>query len=161
MVGSHGFARCGGHSLAQQTSSSVPSCSPVFAFRAVCVFARCKEAAELCSCYVPNHGEGTTGTSSMEVSCPVPPAHHSMCVAVLVGTTAMLLGTAVCLVLAVVVADGDSRGEKGENVRCDVLRSVAVLWYPAHTGASNSLWHAALVRVFWCSGVLSPPGSSW
>lgn len=71
------------------------------------------------------------------------------------------LGTAVCLVLAVVVADGDSRGEKGENVRCDVLRSVAVLWYPAHTGASNSLWYAALVRVFWCSGVLSPPGSSW
>lgn len=71
MVGSHGFARCGGHSLAQQTSSSVPSCSPVFAFQAVCVFARCKEAAELCSCCVPNHGEGTAGTSSMEVSCPL------------------------------------------------------------------------------------------
>lgn len=47
--------------------------SPVFAFQAVCVFARCKEAAELCSCCIPEHGEGTAGTGGMEVSSPVPP----------------------------------------------------------------------------------------
>lgn len=144
MVGRHSFARCGGHSLAQQTSSSGCSCSPMFAFQAVCVFARCKEAAELCSCCVPEQGEGTIGTGNMELSCPVPPAHHSVPGAVLVGTTAVLLGTAVCLVLMVVTADGDSRGEKGENVCSDVLQSVAVLWYPAHSGASNSSLHAAL-----------------
>lgn len=80
MVGSHSCAGCGGHSLAQQTS-----CSPMFAFQAVCVFARCNKAAELCSCSVPEHGESTTGTGSMEGSCPVlsqpgavPPAHHSV-----------------------------------------------------------------------------------
>lgn len=155
MVGRHSFARCGGHSLAQQTSSSGCSCSPVFAFQAVCVFARCKEAAELCSCCVPEQGEGTIGTGNMELSCPVPPAHHSVPGAVLVGTTAVLLGTAVCLVLMVVTADGDSRGEKGENVCSDVLQSVAVLTQELQTAPCTLLsqgvlmvWGTLTTRIF-------------
>lgn len=160
-VGSHGFARCRGHSLAQQTSSSVSAVPPCLPFR-LCVFARCKEAAELCSCCVPKHGEGTAGAGSMEVSCPVlshpgavPPAHHSVPGPVFQGTTAVLLGTAVCLLLAVVVVDGDSRGEKGENVCSDVLWSVAGLWYPARSGASNSFLHAALSGVLMIWGALT------
>lgn len=156
MVGSHGFARCGGHSLAQQSSSSVCSCSPVFAFQAGFVFARCKEAAELCSCCVPEHGEGTFGTSSMEVSCPVlscpvPPRGCATCPSLCAwGSVAgdNSHASAVCLVLVVVAADGDSRGEKGENVCSDVLQSVALLWYPAHSGASCSLLSQGVLMIW-------------
>ncbi|XP_039577871.1 uncharacterized protein LOC120508385 [Passer montanus] len=103
------------------------SLSPVFALQDVCVFARCNRAAELCSCCVPEHGEGTVGTGSVEVSCPVlscPGLLRAVPAAITVlGTAAVLLGAAACPVLAVVVADGDSRGEEGENVRSDVLQS--------------------------------------
>lgn len=120
MVGRHSFARCGGHSLAQQTSSSGCSCSPVFAFQAVCVFARCKEAAELCSCCVPEQGEGTIGTGNMELSCPVPPAHHSVPGAVLVGTTAVLLGmlSALCSWWSQLMVTAEERREKMSALMC-------------------------------------------
>lgn len=123
-------------------AAALSSCSPVFAFQAVCVFARCNEAAELCGCCVPQHGEGTAGTGSMEVSCPVlcqpgavPPAHHSVLGQRWWGQQPCCLPCA---------HGGDSRGEKGENVCSDVLQSVALLWYPARSGASDSSLHAAL-----------------
>lgn len=85
----------------------------------------------------------------------MPPAHHSVPGAVLVGTTAVLLGTAVCLVLMVVTADGDSRGEKGENVCSDVLQSVAVLTQELQTAPCTLLsqgvlmvWGTLTTRIF-------------
>lgn len=153
------------HSRAAALCAAVPPCLP---FRLVlCLHGakRLLSSAAVVSLSMEKAPLALAAWRCPALSCPVPPRGCATCPSLCAwGSVAgdNSRASAVCLVLVVVAADGDSRGEKGENVCSDVLQSVALLWYPAHSGASNSLSLTALSGCsddLGCSHHQDPPGN--